>query len=190
MTLSKTYKKSIKKQWYIKFNTKHPDGDSYYGFVLKEAESFIVIASFSELEYDGITILTKKYIKSLRDGENEKCINEILRFNGQIKKVKNFKWLDKCETMECIIKELMRRDVWPTIEVVSSDLKNSALYLGPIVGHGHKSFGLFGYSGSGKWEKEYILSFSHIFKIDLDTSYAKHFNNYMRIKTKVFPWEK
>ena len=56
MTLSNVYKKSIKKRWQIKINTKHPDGDSYYGLVLKETRSFIVMASFSELEYDGITV--------------------------------------------------------------------------------------------------------------------------------------
>lgn len=187
---SEIYKKSLRKKWYIKINTKHPDGDAYCGIVLTETRTFVVIAEYSEIEYDGIAVIPKKYIKSVRDGKNEKCLNEILRFNGQIKKAKAPKWLMSCETVQSIIAELMKRDIWPSVEMISEDGKNSAMYLGAIVGHDNETlFGQYAYSSDGKWEKEYILPFSGIFKIDLNDRYTKHFNKYMRSKTKTFPWE-
>lgn len=180
MNLSQVYKKSLNKKWLVRFITKHPDGDCYDGIVLKEAKDFIVIASENDFEFDGILILSKKFIKGFRDGKFEKCFNEIIRFNSQIKKIKLPTWLNKCQHIKNIFQEIKNHNIWPLVEIVFNKGKKSDFYIGLILGGNEKEVGVRGYNAMGKWEKEYVLDYNEILRISFNDKYSKHFNNFMK----------
>lgn len=184
MKIADVYKKSLKKKQVVRFITKHPEGDCYDGVVVKDAKSFIAIALTDDFEFDGITILAKKYIKGYRDGEDEKCYNEIIKFNGQINKIKVPTWLKNCKTLEDIARQFKKLNIWPAIEVLFDKGKDSALFIGPVLGGNNKEFELYCYDAAGKWEDGYVLAYKEIFKIEFNYKYCKHFNKYMKSKIK------
>ncbi len=184
MKLSNVYKKSLRKKWLVRFETKHPDGDSYDGIVLKEAKNFIVLAPECDFEFDGICILPKKFIKGYRDGKFEKCCNEIIRVNGQIKKIKLPSWLKQCSGLEDVFRGIKRNNIWPLVEILFNKNKESDFYIGSIIGGNDKEFGIRGYTATGKWEKVFVLDYSEVLRIGFYDHYSKHFNGFMKTKKK------
>lgn len=184
MELKLIYKKSFTKKWLVRLKTKHPDGDAYDGIVLKETKSFVVLALEKDFEFYSICILAKKYIRSFRDGKFEKCFNKILRFNGQIRKLKLPRWLSRCEEIENVFRAMKRRNIWPIVEILFNKNKRSDFYIGSIVGGNDKEVGIRSYNAAGDWEKEYVLNYNEILRIEFNDKYSKHFNNFMKTKRK------
>ncbi len=190
MKLSDIYCKSLKKKWVIRLKTRHPDGDHYDGVVLKETQTFVVLAQMDELEFDGVTILAKRFIKGFRDNRFESCYNKIIRFNGAINKLKIPGWVDRCESLKEVIKECQKRQVWPGIEALSANGKDSAFYVGPVVEMHDESFKIFCYDADATWEKDYSISYKQIFKVCFHDRYTTHFNKFMKAKYKKVPSRK
>lgn len=180
MSLAKSYQKSLEQQWCLRLRTKHPDGDNYDGVITHVKKSFVVLREERELEFDGLIILKKEFIKSCRDGKFEKCINEILQSNGAMKKCRSPKWINNCGTPFDVMTAIQRRGIWPGIETLFNDGKDSAFYLGPITQVNKNSFSIYCYDAAGKWEQEYELEYAEIFRIEIDSIYCNHFNRYMR----------
>ena len=181
MSRLEKYNKSLSKEWSIRIRTKHPDGDNYDGVITHVKSSFIVLREEKEFEFDGVIILPKRSIKSIRDGKFDKCCNEILRQNGQIKRLHPTRWLDSCETIADVIETLMKRDIWPGVETLSPNGKDYPFYIGPVIQTGPKAFSILGYDAAGRWEAEHELNYDEIFRIEFDSSYCKHFNKYMKL---------
>ncbi len=182
MSKNSMYRKSLKKQWATRFKTIHPDGDCYDGVVVKENENFIVLLSEENFEFDGIVILPKSVIKGYRDSRFEKCLNRILCHNGQIKKVKIPTWLENCVSLEDILRQFNRRNIWPIVEILHDKKKDSSLYIGPILKGNHNEFCLHCFDASGKWEKKYIIQYKEIFKLEFGSKYCRYFNSFMKGK--------
>ncbi len=180
MKIADTYKKSLNEKWLIRFKTNHPDGDYYDGIVLKETESFIVLAPELDFEFDGIYILAKKYIKGYRDGKFEECCNKIIRFNGQIKKIKLPVWLNQCNKIEDVFRGIKRHNIWPLVEILFNKNKESDFYIGSIVGGNDKEFGIRSYDSTGEWEKEYVLNYDEVLRIGFNDRYSKNFNRFVK----------
>jgi len=180
MSLGHKYKKSLHEQWCLRFKTRHPDGDNYDGVVTHIKRRFIVLSQEEAFEFDGIVILPKKVITGYRDDKYEQCSNHILRENSAIKKCRSPRWLDSCETLQEVVTALMRRDIWPGVEIVFNENTKSAFYLGPVTRTTDNHFHLRCYDAAGNWEKAYKLRYDDIFKIEIDSSYCRHFNMYMR----------
>lgn len=187
MTLASKYKKSLKEKWCLKFKTRHPDDDKYNGIVLHIKNNFIVLHEMVSLVFNGIIILPKKHIIGYRDSRFESCYNEIIRQNGEINKCRSPHWLDLCNTIPDVLKQMMQRNIWPGVEVLFKKGKESAYYLGPITEIGNNHFYIWCYDAAGKWEKEYKLTYNEIFKIDFNDNYTKNFNAYMRKQNKSYP---
>lgn len=180
MKITGVYKKSFSKKWLVRFKTYHPSGDYYDGIVLKETKSFIVLASEQDFEFDGIYILAKKYIRGYRDGKFEKCTNKIIRFNGQIKKIKLPTWLNQCNKIGDVFSGLKRRNIWPFVEILFNKNNESAFYIGPIIGGNDKGFGIHGYNSIGEWKNEYVLNYEEILRIGFNDRYSKNFNRFIK----------
>ena len=54
---------------------------------------------------------------------------------SEIRKARSPVWLNRCESLVDVLKELQQRDVWPGIEIVwdDDDERESAFYVGPVV---------------------------------------------------------
>ncbi|MGH9941080.1 MAG: hypothetical protein ACRD9R_01830 [Pyrinomonadaceae bacterium] len=180
MSLAGKFKKSLDEKWCMRFKCRHPDEDNFDGVITHIKSSFIVLREEDAFEFDGFVILPKKVIKGIRDGRYERCGNQIIRFNGVLRKLRAPHWLDSCETIPQVFASMMRRDIWPAVEIVFNEERESALYLGPITNLNDEQFSLKCYDAAGKWEKTYKLSYDEIFKIEFDSSYCKHFNAYMK----------
>lgn len=182
MSLASEYSKSLEGRWHIRLRTIHPDGDNLDGVVTGIKRRFIVLREEKDFEFDGVVVLPKKVIRGYRDGRFEQCANRIIRANGEVKKARGPGWLEKCESLQDVLRGLKRRDIWPAVEILSGDKsrKESAFYLGPITEVSSKSFVLRCYDAAGQWEKEYDLCVSEIFKVEFDSAYCTHFNRYMR----------
>jgi hypothetical protein len=76
----------------------------------------------------------------------------------------------------------MRRDIWPGVEIVFNEGRDSAFYLGRLIWLDDEHFSIRGYDAAGKWEKNYQLPYDEIFKIEFDSSYCRHFNIHMKSK--------
>jgi hypothetical protein len=182
MSLASKYKKSLDEQWCTRFKTGHPGGDRYDGVVMQIKPDFIVLREEEAFEFDGVVILAKKFIKGFRDGKYERCVNQILRENGAIKKLRAPRWLDSCETLQQVLTTLMRRDIWPGVEIVYNEGADSAFYLGVISGAEDEQFSIRSYDAAGKWEKNSVLDYDEIFKIEFNSKYCNHFNAHMKLK--------
>ncbi len=182
MSLIAAYKKSFNNKRLIRFRTKHPEGDSFgfYGIVLEEKDSYIILAQERDFEFDGLVLLPKKVIKGYRDSKFEDCSNKIIRHNKAINKLNLPKWLTQCHEIQDVLKEIKDRDIWPIIEIIFDHGKESALYIGPISDVNNNIFNICGYDAAGKWGKICKLNVDEIFKIEINSLYAKHFNHFMR----------
>ncbi|MBK8465596.1 MAG: hypothetical protein IPL32_07165 [Chloracidobacterium sp.] len=181
MGLSQKYKKSLDEKWCMRFKTLHPDGDAYDGIVLHLSNELIALGEMRDFEFDGINVFPRNAIKGYRDNKFDRCCNQILFGNGQLKRLRVAKWLNACETFNQLALVLMKRDIWPAVEVVFKD-GDRALYVGPIVEVKNKHFSINCYDAAGKWEKVYRLKFNEVFRFEFGSKYTNHFNNYMRQK--------
>ena len=180
MSLAQKYSKSLAEQWCMRFKTTHPDGDNYDGVITHIKPRFIVLREERDFEFDGVIILTKRFIQGVRDGRYERCSNQILRQNGAMKKLRSPGWLDSCETIPHVYTSMMKRNMWPGVEIIFNDGAESAFYLGPITRITDDSFFLRCYDAAGKWEKNYELNYDEVFRIEFDSRYCNHFNAYMK----------
>lgn len=177
------YEKSLASNWSIRVKTKDQIGDNYDGVIFNIKEDFIALREERDFEFDGIIILVKKFIKSCRDGKIEKCCNEILKINDEIKKIDKPEWLNNCENIKQVLEKMMERDIWPGVETLFKLNKKvqTAFYLGPITNCDKMSFFLKCYDASGKWEKVYKINYDEVFRIEFDSKYCNRFNHYMKI---------
>lgn len=182
MSLPKKYAKSNDLKWSLRFRTSHPAGDDVDGVVLHNARNFIVIKEMINLDFDGIVILPKKILKGYRDGKVEKCLNRILMFNGNIKKARMPRWLNKCNSIPEIIQQLMKRQIWPSVEIVwELDGKiESDFFIGPITQIDDNEFWIHDYEATGRWGYEWFIRFDEILKIKFEDRYSNAFNEFMR----------
>lgn len=182
MTILDACKKSLQQKRIVRLKMKHPFDDCYDGVVLKIERTFIVMAVESNFEFDGISVFVKKFIKGYRNGPNEICTDRIIRNNGQLNKFKLPVWLDRCESLEDVLRACYSRRIWPSIEIVYNDYKDSAFFIGPIISGGDVGIELKCYDSAGIWEKAYKIPYFEIMRIDVSSTYAKHFNRYMKGK--------
>jgi len=182
LTIDDHIRKSRDSQWSIRFKTGHPDKDRFDGIVSHIGHDFLAIREEVNFELDGVVILPSSVITGVRDGKYERCCNAILRENGAIEKDVTPAWLRHCNTLRAVADELMKRDIWPAIEIVFNRGRDSALYLGPITHTSKKRFSIRCYDAAGRWEKEYRLRYREIFKIEVESTYCVHFNSYMRLQ--------
>jgi len=181
MSRAHKYEKSLAEKWCMRFKTAHPDGDNYDGIITHIKRDFIVLREEDDFEVDGLIGLPKRFVKGVRDGKYDRCVNEILRENTELKKLRPARWLNSCETFPRVFAGLKRRDIWPGVETVDGE-KKAAFYLGPITEVTDDGFSIAGYDAAGKWEGIYDLSYSEVFRVEFDSRYCKHFNAYMRAR--------
>jgi len=165
------------------FDYLHPDNDNYDGVITHNKLDFIVLREQKDFEFDGIVMLYKQFVKSIRDGKYERCANEILRYNGVIKKLRVPKWVSDCETMQQVFNMAKRRGIWLGVEIIFNEGNESAFYIGPITDADEKHFSIKCYDAAGKWEKEYQLDYAEVFRIEFDSKYCNNFNAFMKSKS-------
>jgi hypothetical protein len=178
--LSEKYGKSLENKWVIRLKTVHPDGDSYDGIVMANKRLFLVIKEVREFEFDGTMILPKNVIRGYRDSDFEKCHNAVIRDNDQINKAEVPAWCHDCGSLREVFEYFKNHDIWPGVETLLDDGKTAAFCLGPITETSKRSFSLHCYDAAGRWEKVYCLDYDEVFRIEFDSKYCNHFNNYMK----------
>lgn len=163
----------------MRFKTSHPDGDCYDGVVVHVGSDFIALREEADFEFDGIQILPKRVVRGYRDGRFDRCCNEILRYNGQIRKAVAPAWLAGCVTVSDVLRHCHKKDIWPGLEVI--DLEDGGLfYLGPIAELTTEVVRQKCYDADGRWEKVYEIPYGDIFRVEIGGKYCTHFNSYMK----------
>ncbi|MGB7208381.1 MAG: hypothetical protein WBD27_06965 [Pyrinomonadaceae bacterium] len=165
----------------IKIRTKHPDGTDFGGIVLENKRSFVIIQQITSFEPDGIVIIPKTWIKGIRNGKFEKCANEIIRSILTNEGLVASGWHTELNTLEAIMAHLKANNVWPAVEVLYNG--DASFYIGPVIDILPNSFKIHSYDASGKWEKKYELEYKEVFKVEINSSYVKNFNEYMQSKS-------
>ncbi len=171
----------------VLIKTTHPDGTDFKGIILDDKKLFIVIREIKSFEADGIIVLPKKWITTIRNGKYEKCATEIFNANRQPGALDDagaeaIHWYADLTGLEEIIAYLKTEDIWPGIEVIYND--EASLYMGPVTDASENSFKLYCFDAAGKWEKEYELDYDEIFKIEIDSKYVSRFNAYMKTRPR------
>src|SRR5262245_61389396 len=90
--MNENLNKSKAQKKLIRVHTKHPDGTSFDGIVLQNTKSVVSLLKIEDFEPDGIVVVPKKWLKSIRAGKFEACANEVIRFSGTLKREAPFKW--------------------------------------------------------------------------------------------------
>src|SRR4051812_41247714 len=103
MGLAAKYKKSLDKKWCMRFKTSHPAGDAYDGIVIHIGRKLIALKQEKDFEFDGIQFLPKQILSGYRDDRYERCFNEILRYNGEIKKIDSPRGFNSLETIRQVV---------------------------------------------------------------------------------------
>lgn len=180
ITQNQHYQKSLKNETVIRFITNHPDKDCYDGIVVAVSSKFVAFRELHDLVLKGIVILPKSSIKNLRVGKFEASMDRILRHSKLVGKIKQPKWLLNQKTMRDLIEQIRSRKFWPIIEAYNEDQTDTFLYIGSIEEISKSEFSIYCYDATGKWDEEYLLGYSQIFKIEFGDPYSKYFNSYMR----------
>lgn len=185
-SLAPYFRKSLKEHWSMRFRTRHPDGDNYDGIVIAIGRDFVVVREEIDFEFNGMVLLRKGALRGVRDGRFEACTNEILQRTRMSDRLRAPTWVTKCATVEDFVAALMKRSIWPGIEMLFSD-GSTAFYLGPVKSVSELGFVMKCYDAAGKWEKDYFLRWSEIFRIEVGSRYCRHFNRYMQAKIAEAP---
>ena len=180
MSLAAKYRKSFEDKWAVRFKTLHPDGDAYNGIVVLLRRMFVVLKAISDFEFDGFVVLPKRVITGYRDSDFEALENEIIQKKYILNELRAPNWLWTCLTLRDLLETLERHRIWPGVEVLFNDGKESAFYLGPITEVKAETFSLYCYDGAGHWEKEYKMDYGDILKIQFGDKYSRYFNKYMK----------
>lgn len=178
--LERKFLKSLHKQWVLRFSTIHPDGDHYDGVVTAIRPDFIIVCEETNWEFDGIQIFAKRAITDIRDGKYEACANRIVRGNDALSQVVMPGWLEACQTLNDVLQAVQQQEIWPAVETLSDNDQKDFFYLGPITKFGEHSFWIRSYDADGKWERQYEIDYSEVFRIEFGSRYCNHFNDYMR----------
>lgn len=184
MSLASVIQKSYDRQWCVKLKTDHPNGDTYDGVVTAIKPHFIVLQHEVDFEFDGLIVFPRSRCSGYRDRAYEKCQNEILRHNGQLRQIQYPAWIETCETLCQVLESIQEREIWPGVETLFRwrGRRQSAFFLGPITKVSHTGFSLNCYDAAGHWEKEYDFDYSKLFRIEFHSRYCNHFNRYMQRK--------
>jgi hypothetical protein len=166
----------------IRIRTKHPDETSFDAIVLQNEKSFAALRNISDFEPDGIVVVPKKWLKSIRDGKFEALANEVVRFSRTLERGDLPRWPSGVSSLPEVLTYLKEGDLWPAIEIVYSG--GSPLYMGPITEVTKKKARIYCYDGAGEWEKEYDIDLAEIFKIEIESRYTRHFNAYMKARRR------
>ena len=178
--LERKFLKSLNEQCVLHFSTAHPHADHYDGVVMAIKPDFIVIREERDWEFDGIQIFPKRSICDIRDGKFEACANRIVRGNNVLSQVVIPEWLTECQCLADVLQAMQQQEFWPAVETLADNDRDYFFYLGPITKLGKKSFAIHAYDADGQWEQEYEIEHSEVFRIELESRYCDHFNNYMK----------
>jgi hypothetical protein len=163
----------------VQLETKHPDGTVFSGVLLAENENFIVFREFASFEPDGLIVVPRRWIRAVRDSEQENCTNAIIRHNGAIDRVKSeIAWLGDANTLREVLSHLLKEDIWPAIEIVLRG--EGYVYLGKLIALSAGSFDMRCYSSDCEWLESQKFSLRFLFKIEIGSRYTKNFSSYMR----------
>ncbi len=133
----------------------------------------------NNFEFDGIQVFPLCAIKGYRDNKFERCINQILTDNNQIKRFRAPGWVKTCVGFRELASRLYKHDIWPAVEVIFED-DESAFYIGPVCEVEDDNFSIDCYDAAGQWEDTYKFEFNDVFRMEFGSKYTEHFNNYMR----------
>lgn len=180
--------RSLDYQWCVRFVTDILDSDSAEstvidGIVAHIGEDFFALWQESDFEIDGMFFLRPWLIRDIRDDEHDECCNNILRQNGQIERLRLPDWLGECELLSEALQAMMSNDVWPAM--VHGDETENLYYIGSILSVSAETICVKCYDAIGNWGGEFELDVERLLRIDLDTRYCKHFNNYIRDKNNL-----
>lgn len=178
MSLSEKLKKSLYEKWCMRFKISVAEVEEWDGIVVHIGRDFVAISQEYDFEVDGLMIFPKRVLKGYRDDRFERCFNEILRENGQIKKAVAPKWLTNCTRLVDALQYCYHKDIWPAIDIVYEE--KGLLYLGPLVDVNEKELKIYGYDADGSWEMVYTLSLKEICRVEINSRYCRTFNNFMR----------
>ena len=178
--LERKFLKSLNEQSVLRFSTIHPEGDHYDGVVMAIKPDFIVVREEQNWEFDGIQVFPKRSIREIRDGKFEACANQIVRGNNAISQVVMPEWFTDCQCLADVLRTMQQQEIWPAVETLTDKYRDYYFYLGPITKLGKSSFCIHAYGADGKWEKEYEIKHSDVFRIEFESRYCDHFNNYMK----------
>lgn len=184
MGCAATYAKSLEQRWAVQFRTRPPEEERLKGIVLRNCRTFLLLAEYKDFEYNGISLLPKRYIARCRDGAFEHCGNEIIRQNGQHKKARLPQWLQKCDSLPAFFYFAKKHGFWPSVEARASGKSPEAFFIGSIEAVWEKSVDIRCYDAAGEWEDTYIIAYDNIYKISVDSIYGRHFNRYRKKKDR------
>lgn len=162
----------------VSFRLNHPEFDFYDGVVLHFNDEIVIFHDFYEMDFDGIRILPRRFIKKVRLGKTQKTFQKVMVMNDGLKALSQKRWIKRIDTLKTALKILKRKRIWPCLDVIDED-QNTAFFLGPLTKVKKSSFKIFAYDAKGRWEKDYTLDIGEIFGLNLFSHYGSKFNRYM-----------
>lgn len=181
--MKNSLRNSKDKKHTIRMHTKHPDEETYDGVVLGLSNSLVVFQDTSEFAFEGVSIMPRKWLTKIRDGDFEETYDKVLRHHGELKKLNRKKWVNELTSVKAAIAAIQAKGIWPSIEAY--DGKNdTAMFLGPITEVQSSKFTIYAYDANGNWEQEYDIKYSEVYCIQLFNQYTDRFNEYVKSLNK------
>ncbi|MCC6539160.1 MAG: hypothetical protein IT162_16535 [Bryobacterales bacterium] len=174
--------RALAERRYVRLQTHDPAGAHYDGYVAHLGRDFVALRHAPNFQIDGWQVLSRRFLRGVRDGRLEATANEVLRMHGVDRRVKPPAWLLRCETFPEVIEAMGRRDIWPAIETLREG--EDALYMGPLWSMDEQGVWIRAYSATGRWEKRYGLVWEDIVRVEWGSAYCGMFNAYMRTRAK------
>jgi hypothetical protein len=181
MTILAKLKKSMREKYALSLRTSNPEDESYLGVVVRLTPEFVAVRVFHDFVADGIVVFALPVIVDAVDDGNIRCANRVLHHNGQIEKIRAPKWLDKCESLFDVCQVLKKREIWPAVEVMEG--QDTWFLIGPLESVEPEGIVIRHYLADGKWDDSVPVALPFVTRIEFDSSYVKHFGNYMKSKS-------
>jgi len=177
MNAIRSLKKSLSEQSLIGLRLFYDEEHLCVGIVTHLTSEIVAIQLFDDFEISSVSVIALPRIAEARDNARIRCWSKILAHNGQLKKLKPRRWLDKCQSMADVFAQLKQRNIWPDISLVVD--KDEWFFTGPLTHTEEEGFLIRNYTASGKWEKEQGYRMEDVAVVEFDHKYGRHFRNYM-----------
>lgn len=152
--------------------------EEYDGIVVHRGDDVIILQEETDLEFDGYQIFLINEVSEVRFNGFDAVNNEILQNNGELEKLKALNWFGCVDSYAEVLKVCCSSKIWPAIEIDVGD--DAAFYIGIIKEAGESTFTLHPYDAMGVWEDESVFDYSDVVRMEFDSRYINHFNNFMK----------
>ena len=155
--------------------------EEYDGIIVHRGHEVCILQEESDLEFDGYQVFLINEVSEVRFNGFDAVNNEIIQHNGEFEKVTGLNWFGCVDSYVEVLKVCCSSGIWPAVEINMGE--GADFYIGEIKAAKERKFTMHSYDAMGVWEDESVFDYSDVVRLEFDSRYINHFNNFMKAQS-------